>query len=903
MDVVDQRVEPAGRHGCLIMADDDKTRLDDAETRQAPSAGSAPARGPAVTSSTGWLSGSQSIDHGRFAPGTLLGGRYRIVGRLGRGGMGEVFRADDLKLGQPVALKFLPPDVDRDPARLMQLHTEVRMARQVSHPNVCRVYDIDEVDNHTFLSMEYVDGEDLGSLLRRIGRFSSERATELSRQVCAGLAAAHERGVIHRDLKPANVMLDATGKVRITDFGLAGSAGESLRAGTPAYMAPEQLAGGEVTAQSDIYALGLVLYELYTGQRAIEAKTIAELVRKQDDEIVPPSAIVPELDPAIDRAVLRCLERDPADRPAAALGVAAALPGGDPLSAALAAGETPSPEMVAAAGATEALRPLAAVAALVTVIVALPALAALSDRLGVIGRTPVRMPPIVLADRASQILHSLGYTEAPADSAYGFFQSGEYVRHLQRNPREISAERLAAGRPPALLFWYRTSPRELIPAGTTPRVSYGDPPHTVSGMAMMVLDPEGRLVDLNVIAPQIEEPGAAGAPEPDWRPLFAAAGLDPSAFARVPSTWTPRSHADSRAAWEGPLPGWPEHPLRVEAAAYQGRPMFLQLVAPWTQPTRMVTVAPSTAQGWLQTVGTAIALSVLFGSLLVAWHNLKRGRGDRRGAHRLAAAVLCLTLAAWVVGATHVSNIGAEIGRFFDGTGDSLWAAATLWVMYIALEPYVRRFWPSTLVSWSRLMAGRFRDPQVGRDILVGCVLGAVVTLLERVHTLLFPVLGHGPSPLLMPRLADLEGVRQLLAAVGSIAFNAPFNALWVTFFMVLLLLIFRRVWLTWIVGLLVFVLAAGGPFFAAGPAWLALVIVLVTSALILLTILRFGLLATTVFFLFNFLISNAALTLDATRFFFPLSTAMLVAMAALAAYGFYASRGGEPLLGRRILQ
>src|SRR5687768_10923061 len=177
---------------------------DDDETRIGPS----PAAGSGSAPTTGWLTSSGAIDHGRFAPGTLLGGRYRIVGRLGKGGMGEVFRADDLKLGQPVALKFLPPDVDRDPVRLSQLHGEVRMARQVSHPNVCRVYDIDEVDGHTFLSMEFVDGEDLATLLRRIGRFNEERGIEIARQICAGLAAAHQRGVIHRDFKPANVMLD-----------------------------------------------------------------------------------------------------------------------------------------------------------------------------------------------------------------------------------------------------------------------------------------------------------------------------------------------------------------------------------------------------------------------------------------------------------------------------------------------------------------------------------------------------------------------------------------------------------------------------------------------------------------------------------------------------------------------
>src|SRR5688500_9000864 len=271
--------------------------------------------------------------------------------------MGEVYRADDLKLGQPVALKFLPPEIDRDPARLTQLHTEVRMARQVSHPNVCRVYDIDEVEGHTFLSMEYVDGEDLASLLRRIGHFPQERGLELARQICAGLAAAHERGVVHRDLKPANVMLDGAGRVRVTDFGLAGLAGETLRAGTPAYMAPEQLAGGEITVRSDIYALGLVLYEIFTGRRALEGGNLAELIHKREQlGITPPTDLVRDLTPDIERAIQRCLKPEPEQRPASALTVSASLPGGDPLAAALAAGETPSPEMVAAAGEEGILR-------------------------------------------------------------------------------------------------------------------------------------------------------------------------------------------------------------------------------------------------------------------------------------------------------------------------------------------------------------------------------------------------------------------------------------------------------------------------------------------------------------------------------------------------------------------
>ena len=177
----------------------------------------------------------------------MLAGRYRIVALLGRGGMGEVYRAEDLKLGQSVALKFLPEDLARNADRLARFHHEVRVARQVSHPNVCRVYDISEAEGQHFLSMEYVDGEDLASLLRRIGRLPSDKATQLARQLCAGLAAAHDCGVLHRDLKPANVLIDGRGRVRIADFGLAGLIDErhdrNVFAGTPAYMAPEQLAG------------------------------------------------------------------------------------------------------------------------------------------------------------------------------------------------------------------------------------------------------------------------------------------------------------------------------------------------------------------------------------------------------------------------------------------------------------------------------------------------------------------------------------------------------------------------------------------------------------------------------------------------------------------------------------
>src|SRR5688572_13450081 len=160
-------------------------------------------------STTSRASSFDSIDDARFVSGTILADRYRIVGLLGKGGMGEVYRADDLKLSQPVALKFLPNQFLSDGAALARFHREVRVARQVTHRNVCRVYDIGEVDGQQYLSMEFIKGEELSSLLRRIGRLPADKAIEIARQLCAGLAAAHERGVLHRDLKPANVMIDS----------------------------------------------------------------------------------------------------------------------------------------------------------------------------------------------------------------------------------------------------------------------------------------------------------------------------------------------------------------------------------------------------------------------------------------------------------------------------------------------------------------------------------------------------------------------------------------------------------------------------------------------------------------------------------------------------------------------
>lgn len=273
---------------------------------------------------------SGSSRSARFSAGDLLAGRYRIIAALGRGGMGEVYRADDTRLGQEVALKFLPESLAGDTGMLDRLIGEVRVGRQVAHRNVCRLYDLVEVENGApFITMELVDGEDLASLLRRIGRLSGQKALSLARDICSGLAAAHELGIIHRDLKPANIMVDGRGNARITDFGLAVLRSDSVRgelAGTPAYMAPEQIEGEPASTRSDIYALGLVLYEIFTGQRLFDGEGLAEIRRQHARPKPRPSSLVTDIDPAVEQLILETVEEHPGKRPQSVVRILEQLP-------------------------------------------------------------------------------------------------------------------------------------------------------------------------------------------------------------------------------------------------------------------------------------------------------------------------------------------------------------------------------------------------------------------------------------------------------------------------------------------------------------------------------------------------------------------------------------------------
>jgi serine/threonine-protein kinase len=848
-------------------------------------------------------SSSSSRGEGHFVAGTILNDRYRLLGLLGRGGMGEVYKAEDLTLNQTVALKFLPEHFARDRAALERFFGEVRTARQVSHPNVCRVFDIGEVGGSHFLSMEFIDGDDLSSLLRRIGRLPHDKAVEISRQLCAGLHAIHQVGVLHRDLKPANAIIDGRGKARITDFGIAGLESELRHgaggAGTPAYMSPEQITGKELTTRSDLYSLGLVLYEIFTGRRAFEGETLDELIRKhQTAAPTTPSEFVKDIDPLVERTIFRCLEKDPRERPASAMQVALMLPGGNPLEAAIAAGETPSPEMVAAAPKKGALRPSVAVACLSAVAALFAFVVFFSGRVKLQEWVPLDKSPEVLAERADQIIHKLGYAAAPTHAVYSFGFDRSYLNYAR--PEDAPPDRfekIRTGQPVTLYFWRRTSPHYLVPNGGN-EVNFFDPPNDVSGMTSVVLDVRGRLVEFQAVPPQVEGKATPNIPT-EWPTLFAEAGLDIRLYKEVESQWTPPSFADERRAWEGRHVDHAEIPVRVEAAAFHGRPVYFSVVSPWDKPSRQTERASA---GVVSIILAVAFFSLLSAALIVARYNLKAGRGDTKGAFKLAVVVFSVITLARLIDAYHVPELGGELWIFVQSVSLPLFVATLTWIFYIALEPFLRRRWSELLISWSRLMAGDFRDPLVGRDILVGGLLG-LCFVASNYLTILVPQWSGIATPPVMPgnTVEAFSGVGGMAVHFLHICAEPVFAAILLSFLLLLLLVVLRKKWLAIAALWLFIVLLNIGS--ANSRQWIFWLDLLLTATFITLAAARFGLLALYSCFLFASLCFGFPLTSDFSSWYAGSTFLGLVVIMGMAIYGFQTSLAGQKIFEAKFLK
>ena len=371
--------------------------------------------------------------------------------------------------------------------------------------------------------------------------------------------------------------------------------------------------------------------------------------QRESGAITNPSTLVRDLDPLIERVILRCLENDPEKRPSSALQVAAALPGGDPLAAALAAGETPSPPMVAAAGETSGLAPRIAVAGLAALLLGVVLFVGLGVKENGLQRLHPENPPEVLAKKSREIISNLGYRGQPVDKADGFSYDNDFLDYLEKNHSEHPQwDRVLSEQSPVLRFWFRQSPREMSPDGfwsnafTPGVVTFSDPPPTFSGMINLRVDPDGHLLYFQAIPPEKEENPAPSRPA-DWLPLFAAAGLDSAQFHPAESVWDSLAAADTRAAWDGVWPG-SLRPLHKEAAARRGKPVFFSLIGPWTKPERMSQGEKTRADKASQIIGLLIALMILVGSVFLAYRNYSRGRGDRQGALRLASLVFAIEL-------------------------------------------------------------------------------------------------------------------------------------------------------------------------------------------------------------------------------------------------------------------
>jgi serine/threonine protein kinase/tetratricopeptide (TPR) repeat protein len=253
--------------------------------------------------------------------GSTFAGRYQVIEELGKGGMGRVYKVLDAEVQEKVALKILKPEIAADEETIERFRNELRFARKISHKNVCRMYDLSREQGTQFITMEYVEGENLKSLMRRMGQFSIGKAVSVARQVGEGLAEAHQLGVVHRDLKPQNIMIDNDGNVRIMDFGIArslkgkGITDERVMIGTPEYMSPEQVDGAEADGRADIYALGVVLYEMLTGKVPFEGDNALSVALKHKTEIPhDPRELNPQIPEALSAMILKCLEKDRAKR-------------------------------------------------------------------------------------------------------------------------------------------------------------------------------------------------------------------------------------------------------------------------------------------------------------------------------------------------------------------------------------------------------------------------------------------------------------------------------------------------------------------------------------------------------------------------------------------------------------
>jgi len=561
--------------------------------------------------------------------------------------------------------------------------------------------------------------------------------------------------------------------------------------------------------------------------------------------------------------------------------------------------------MVAAAGTNEGLRPRIAVTLLALACVGLVAYMFISDRTKLNNVSPLENPPEVLLAKSREIIRQLGYTVPPRDFTYGFESRDGYLAYIAEHDKSNSRwAALADSRPASTLFWYRQSPRELFPAKFFTSEGAGivmadDPPLGVSGMIYLILDPEGHLLHFESVPPQkTAMDSSATAPAPDWAPLFAAAGLNPADYQETAPQWTPLYFVDARAAWTGILPDKLKTTERIEAAAYRGKLAYFDVVYPWDRPTRDPAYAGGGRSKVIGLVLLSLFICVVVGSIYVARQSVKQNRADVRSASRLAAFVQIIFLARWALRAHHL-EWPTEFDAIILALAWSFLIYSLARVLYLALEPFVRRRDPHTLISWSRLMAGQWRDPLVGRDVLIGATYGVLLSIWESADNLLLPLLGRLPPEPNTSAYGSLLGVRHAIGLVLNYTWIFVLYSLMIFFLLFMIRTFVRKDSIA--ASIIVFLGAItnwGGEYplatvLASAVIWLSIYLILR----------RFGVLTLVVGLVVQNVLVVFPMTTHLSRWYANSALTGLFAILALSIYGFYISLAGQAVFSDELFE
>jgi len=504
---------------------------------------------------------------------------------------------------------------------------------------------------------------------------------------------------------------------------------------------------------------------------------------------------------------------------------------------------------------------------------------------------PLENSPEALSRDAQKLVQNFGYTARPADRAWGLRYNDNYVNYLNRHPAEAKSrwQHPDAGQPPLIHFWYRQSPAPIAAVrGFDVAVSFTDPPMETSGMVRLRTDLDGKLLQFETVTPQVEAPAGQPAAPFDWSRLFQAAGLDMSKFQPTDPQWSPLTNADARAAWTAPVePAGTT--LRVEAAAWRGRLVFFRISGPWSVPEQKPLPAGTTNQ----IPSLIVVYLALFAACGIAWRHARTGKSDQAGALKMGGLYFVWMAGARMLFAHHTATL-SELNVFWSTVSTALINGGAVWVIYLALEPWVRRSWPHTIIGWNRFRAKGLRDPLVGRDLLYGMGFGILTVGLQLAGTAFG---GDGGQPF-MPALESLMGVRYELSNLLNALNSAVFGGLLNLFILFLLRVVLRK---QWIATFAFVAIASVTQAFGSSTPWVDYPVAAITGLVAAFILLRFGLLAAMSATACLQLLESCPPTLDFSSWYIGLALIPPAAVALIALYGFRTALAGRPLIAENV--